>query len=82
MLGGSDDLSRLIAENKLSQLLHEAQGKPALPRDLQAAVDQASKTAEAHIDAAFIPTGMSRDEYASLQELAASLEVSHHDVQW
>ncbi len=72
----------MIADNQLSKLLHEAQGKPALPKDLQDAIDEASKTNEASTDAAFIPSGISRHEYNRSQELAASMELSHHDIRW
>jgi len=52
------------------------------PKDLQDAIDTASKTNEASTDAAFIPPGISRHEYNRSQELAVSMELSHHDIRW
>lgn len=82
LLGGSDDLLQLVADKQLHKLLQEAQGKAALPKELQDAVDTASSSSDASTDAAFIPEGFTRDNYNSMQQLAASLETTNHAIQW
>lgn len=82
LIGGSDDLSQLIASHQLPNLLHEAQGKPALPEDLRNVMDRASGTEDVHLDAAFVPSGVSRVEYTHLQELAAEMQSSQSHIQW
>lgn len=82
LIGGSDDLLQLVADKQLHKLLHEAQGKTALPKDLQAAVETASSSSDASTVAAFIPEGFTRDEYNRLQQLVASMEEADHAIQW
>ena len=74
MLGGSDDLAKLIQQNRLPELLHQAQGKEALPSDLQVAVDQAQKARTSNSSAAFVPSDMSSDQYNELQQVAATMQ--------
>ena len=74
MLGGSDDLAKLIQQNKLPELLHQAHGKEALPSDLQVAVDQAQKAHTSNSSAAFVPSDMSSDQYNDLQQVAATMQ--------
>lgn len=82
LIGGSDDLSQLIASHQLPNLLHEAQGKPALPEDLRNVMDKASGTDDVDLNAAFIPTSVSKVEYTRLQELAAEMQSSQSHIQW
>ena len=74
MLGGSDDLLQLIQQDRLSDLLQNAQGKPALPQELQAAVDAAKKASISSTNAAFVPSGMTSTQYTHLQQLAADMQ--------
>ena len=82
LLGGADDLLQLIADKKLPELLRTAQGKKALPQELQRAVDSASSSAAANVDAAFVPEGMSRDSYTHLQQLAAGMQNAADSIKW
>ena len=76
LLGGADDLAQLMADGRFQQLLQQAHGKPALPENLQEAVDSAAKSTQSDIDAAFRPEGMSTAQYSRLQQVAA--EMQHH----
>ena len=82
LLGGSDELLQLVADKQLHKLLQQAQGKAALPKDLQDAVDTATKSFDASMDAAFMPEGITKDNYARLQQLAASMQNAKGDIQW
>ena len=82
MLGGSDDLLQLIQQDKLSDLLQNAQGKPALPQELQAAVDAARKAKGiSSTTAAFVPSGMTSAQYTQLQQLAADMQSTDSRLQ-
>lgn len=82
-LGGCDELLQLFADKQLHQRLQEAQGKAALPKDIQDAVDTGSYTSsDATTDAAFMPEGVSKDDFARLQQLAASMDNADNDIQW
>ena len=82
-LGGCDELLQLVADKQLHKRLQEAQGKEALPNDLQDAVDTATDTSsDATTAAAFMPEGVSGDDFARLQQLAISMENAKNDVQW
>ena len=74
MLGGSDDLAQIIQQNKLPELLHQAHGKEALPDDLQYAVEQAKKAHTSNSSAAFVPSGVSSDQYSDLQQVATTMQ--------
>lgn len=83
LLGGCNELLQLVADKQLHKRLQQAQGKAALPKQLQDAVDTATYTSsDATTDAAFMPEGVSKDDYARLQQLAASMEHAKDDIQW
>lgn len=83
LLGGCDELLQLVADKQLHKRLQEAQGKAALPKELQDAVDTGSyKSSGATTDAALMPEGISKDEFARLQQLAVSMENAKNDIQW
>lgn len=82
LLGGSDDLLQLVADKQLHKLLQEAQGKAALPKDLQDAVNTASTSFDASSNVAFMPEGFTRDDCTNLQQLAASMENANSAIQW
>ena len=82
MLGGSDDLLQLISDKQLPQLLQQAQGKQALPQQLQDAVKTASQKPDASIAEAFMPQDMTKDTYTHLQQLATCMLNAADDIQW
>lgn len=83
LLGGSDELLQLVADNQLHKLLQGAQDKAALPKDLQHAVDTASSlSSDAFGGAAFMPEGFTRDDCTRLQQLAASMENANSAIEW
>lgn len=83
LLGGCDELLQLVADKQLHKRLQEAQGKAALSKGLQDAVDTGSDTSpDATTDAAFMPEGVSKDDFARLQQLAASMDNAKNDIQW
>ena len=82
MLGGSDDLLQLVADKQLHKLLEQAQGKAALPKELQDAVLTASTSLHASLEAAFMPDGISTDDYMYLQKLATDMATAGDNIQW
>ncbi|KAL3162490.1 hypothetical protein ABBQ32_010153 [Trebouxia sp. C0010 RCD-2024] len=81
-LGGSDDLLQLVADRQLHKLLKQAQGQAALPKDLQDAVHTASTSSHASLEAAFMPDGITKDDYIYLQQLATDLGAAADNIQW
>ena len=82
LLGGSDDLLQLISDKALPQLLQQAQGKQALPQQLQDAVEPASQKLAASIDGAFVPPDMPKESYIHLQQLASSMQNVADGIRW
>lgn len=82
MLGGSDDLWRLVADKQLHKLLEQAKGKAALPEDLADAVHAASTSSHASMEAAFMPDGITKDKYMYLQQLATDMGLAGDNLQW
>ena len=51
LIGGADELLATINEGTLSKLLEQAAGKPALPKELQDAVDSSITSFKVQIKA-------------------------------
>ncbi|KAL3141127.1 hypothetical protein ABBQ38_003478 [Trebouxia sp. C0009 RCD-2024] len=82
LLGGSDDLLQLVADKQLHKLLEQAQGQAALPKDIQDAVHTASTSSHASWEAAFMPDGITKDDYIYLQQLATDMGAAVDNIQW